>query len=45
MTWFYHNLQQNPDKAVALRNAMLITMKKHPNPVNWAAFTLIGKSS
>ncbi|MER3492866.1 MAG: Fis family transcriptional regulator [Mastigocladus sp. ERB_26_2] len=45
MTEFYHNLQQNPDKAVALRNAILTTMKRHPNPVNWAAFTLIGKSS
>jgi CHAT domain-containing protein len=44
MTNFYENLQQNPDKAKALRNAMLTTMKKHPEPVNWAAFTLIGES-
>jgi CHAT domain-containing protein/Tfp pilus assembly protein PilF len=44
MTQFYQNLQQNPDKAQALRNAMLTTMKQHPNPKNWAAFTLIGES-
>ncbi|MCC5610470.1 tetratricopeptide repeat protein [Nostoc sp. CHAB 5834] len=44
MTEFYQQWEQNPDKAVALRNAMLITMKKHPQPVNWAAFTLIGES-
>ncbi|MDZ7960223.1 MAG: CHAT domain-containing protein [Aulosira sp. DedQUE10] len=44
MTEFYQQWQQNPDKAVALRNAMLNTMKKHPHPINWAAFTLIGES-
>ncbi|HEY9637376.1 MAG TPA: CHAT domain-containing protein, partial [Coleofasciculaceae cyanobacterium] len=44
MTQFYQNLQHNPDKAQALRNAMLTTMKQHPNPKNWAAFTLIGES-
>lgn len=44
MTEFYQQWQQNPDKAVALRNAMLNTMKKRPAPVNWAAFTLIGES-
>jgi CHAT domain-containing protein len=44
MTQFYQNLQQNPDKAQALRNAMLTTMKQHPNPKNWAAFTLIGEA-
>ncbi|MBD2207646.1 CHAT domain-containing protein [Calothrix sp. FACHB-1219] len=44
MTEFYQQWQQNPDKAVALRNAMLDTMKKYPNPVNWAAFTLIGEA-
>ena len=44
MTEFYQQWQQNPDKAVALRNAMLKTMKKSPAPVNWAAFTLIGES-
>lgn len=44
MTEFYQNLQQNPDKADALRRAMLKTMKTHPNPKNWAAFTLIGEA-
>jgi CHAT domain-containing protein/Flp pilus assembly protein TadD len=44
MTEFYQQWQKNPDKAVALRNAMLITMKKHPRPINWAAFTLMGES-
>lgn len=44
MTEFYRNLQKNPDKAQALRQAMLITMKQTPNPYNWAAFTLIGEA-
>lgn len=44
MTEFYQQWQQNPNKAVALRNAMLKTMKKHPSPVDWAAFTLIAES-
>ncbi|MEH2263297.1 CHAT domain-containing protein [Nostoc sp.] len=44
MTEFYQQWQKNPDKAAALRNAMLITMKKHPQPRDWAAFTLVGES-
>jgi CHAT domain-containing protein len=44
MTEFYQNLQKNPDKAQALRQAMLKTMKQHPNPSAWAAFTLIGEA-
>jgi CHAT domain-containing protein/tetratricopeptide (TPR) repeat protein len=44
MTEFYQNLQKSPDKAQALRQAMLTTMKNHPNPVDWAAFTLIGEA-
>jgi CHAT domain-containing protein/Tfp pilus assembly protein PilF len=44
MTQFYQNLQKNPDKAQALRQAMLTTMKNHPNPRDWAAFTLIGEA-
>jgi CHAT domain-containing protein len=43
MKEFYRHLQQSPDKAQALRQAMLTTMKKHPNPRDWAAFTLIGQ--
>jgi hypothetical protein len=38
------NLSKNPDKAAALRQTMLITMKKYPNPMSWAGFTLIGNS-
>jgi CHAT domain-containing protein len=44
MTEFYQNLQKNPDKAQAMRQAMLITMKQHPDPKDWAAFTLIGEA-
>ena len=43
MTEFYRNLQQNPDKAQALRQAILTTMQQHPDPRDWAAFTLIGE--
>ena len=44
MTQFYRNLQKNPDKAAALRQAMLTTMQQqqYSNPKHWAAFTLIG---
>ncbi|MDV2997537.1 MAG: Photosystem I assembly protein Ycf3 [Chroococcidiopsis sp. SAG 2025] len=43
MTEFYRNwLDRKQDKAQALRQAMLTTMKQHPNPKDWAAFTLIG---
>lgn len=44
MIAFYRNLQKNPDKAQALRDAMLETMKQHPNPFDWAGFTLIGEA-
>jgi CHAT domain-containing protein len=44
MTEFYRNWQQNLDKAVALRQAMLTTLKQHSNPKDWAAFTLIGEA-
>ncbi|NET61314.1 MAG: CHAT domain-containing protein, partial [Symploca sp. SIO2E6] len=43
MTEFYRQLQQNPNKAQALRNAMLLTKQKHPRPLDWAAFTLVGE--
>ncbi|EKU96560.1 filamentous hemagglutinin family N-terminal domain protein [Leptolyngbya sp. PCC 7375] len=42
---FYRNLQEDMDKAQALRQAMLNTMQKYPNPIDWAAFTLIGDAS
>jgi CHAT domain-containing protein len=44
MTEFYHQLDQGQTKAQALRQAMLTTMQTHPDPRNWAAFTLIGES-
>ncbi|MBD2594734.1 CHAT domain-containing protein [Nostoc spongiaeforme FACHB-130] len=46
MTEFYKNLQQKQDKATALRQAMLATMKqdKYQNPLHWAAFSLIGEA-
>lgn len=43
MTEFYSQMQQGQDKAQALRQAMLTTMKSHPDPADWAAFTLIGE--
>lgn len=42
MPEFYRNLQANSDRAQALRQAMLTTMRDYPHPRNWAAFTLIG---
>ena len=44
MTTFYQNLQEGQTKAQALRQAMLTTMTTHPDPINWAAFTLIGEA-
>ncbi len=44
MTDFYQNLQLHDDKAVALRKAMLKTMKQYPDPKNWGAFTLVGEA-
>jgi len=44
MTEFYKQLNQNPDKAQALRQAMLITLKQTPNPRDWAGFTLMGEA-
>jgi CHAT domain-containing protein/lipopolysaccharide biosynthesis regulator YciM len=44
MTEFYRQRQQGKDKAQSLRQAMLVTMESHPNPGDWAAFTLIGEA-
>ena len=44
MSEFYQQIQQKPDKAQALRQAMLTTMKQYPEPKYWAAFTLMGES-
>jgi hypothetical protein len=37
---FYQQLQSNPDK----RQAMLQTLRRYPDPKDWAAFVLIGES-
>ncbi|MBD2001424.1 CHAT domain-containing protein [Leptolyngbya sp. FACHB-541] len=45
MVEFYRQWQQEGrDKAQALRQAMRSTMANHPDPSNWAAFTLIGEA-
>jgi CHAT domain-containing protein len=44
MSDFYRNRQTNSNKAQALRQAMLNTMKQYPNPRDWAAFTIVGES-
>ena len=44
MEQFYQNLQQGSDKAQALRQAMLATRSRYPDPLDWAAFTLIGEA-
>jgi CHAT domain-containing protein len=44
MSDFYRNRQTNPNKAQALRQAMLNTMKQYPHPRDWAAFTIVGES-
>jgi CHAT domain-containing protein/Flp pilus assembly protein TadD len=44
MVKFYQNLQQQPDKAQALRQAMLQVKESYPNVQDWAAFTLIGEA-
>lgn len=43
MSEFYKNLKAKPDKAGALRQAMLTTMRLYPDPLSWAGFTLIGE--
>ncbi|AFZ60682.1 CHAT domain-containing protein [Anabaena sp. PCC 7938] len=45
MKEFYQEfLHRNPDKAKALRIAMLKTKTHHPDPKDWAAFILIGEA-
>ncbi|MEM6350088.1 MAG: CHAT domain-containing protein [Cyanobacteria bacterium P01_D01_bin.14] len=44
MTAFYTQLQTTPDKAQALRQAMLQTQAVHPDPRDWAGFTLVGEA-
>ncbi|MGF1521258.1 MAG: CHAT domain-containing protein [Leptolyngbyaceae cyanobacterium] len=43
MTEFYKELQQTPNRAIALRKAMLTVRQEYEHPYHWAAFTLFGK--
>jgi CHAT domain-containing protein len=42
MVAFYQHLQHNPNKARALRHAMLDTRQRYAAPRDWAAFVLVG---
>lgn len=44
MLAFHQHLRQRPDKAWALRQAMLQTRTRYPSPAKWAAFVLIGEA-
>ncbi|MEM9164100.1 MAG: CHAT domain-containing protein, partial [Cyanobacteria bacterium P01_F01_bin.4] len=44
MTEFYRQLAGNPNKAQALRQAMLTLKSQNPNPKNWAGFVLMGQA-
>ncbi len=44
MIAFHENLKKGEDKAQALRQAMLTTMKQYPEPTDWAGFMLVGRS-
>jgi CHAT domain-containing protein len=45
MSEFYKNWKDRKlNKAQALRQAMLTTQAKYPDPLDWAAFTLIGEA-
>jgi CHAT domain-containing protein len=39
---FYRRLRETPDRAAALRDAMLATREQDPHPYHWAPFVLIG---
>ena len=43
MTEFYKALQETPNRAIALRQAMLTIRQQYEHPYHWAAFTLFGK--
>lgn len=45
MVAFYRGMVEGKlSRAQALRQAMLLTMKENPSPIDWAAFTLVGSS-
>jgi CHAT domain-containing protein len=45
MSAFYSGLEENRDKASALRAAMLKIKSNHPHPYYWAPFVAVGKVS
>ncbi|NJM48698.1 MAG: CHAT domain-containing protein [Alkalinema sp. RU_4_3] len=44
MSEFYRQLKTEPNKSKALCQAMLKTKARQPNPIDWAAFTLMGEN-
>jgi CHAT domain-containing protein len=42
MKAFYQRLFKRPDRALALREAMVEVRQKHPHPYHWAPFILVG---
>ena len=44
MQEFYRSLEMAPNKAAALRRAMLSTRSRYPDPLFWSGFLLIGAS-
>ena len=42
---FYDAYLQSPNKAAALRSAVLTLREKHPHPYYWGAFALVGRFS
>ncbi|BAU44175.1 CHAT domain-containing tetratricopeptide repeat protein [Leptolyngbya sp. O-77] len=44
MTAFYQSLKQNPNRAQALRQAMLTVMQQYPSSRDWGAFVLMGEA-
>lgn len=44
MTSFYGHLQTQPDKALALREAMIGLRRDYPHPYHWAPFVLVGRT-
>jgi CHAT domain-containing protein len=44
MQAFYERWLRTSDKAAALRDATLFVRERHPHPVHWAPFVLLGKT-
>ncbi len=44
MTTFYDRLKATPDISAALRSAIQDVRERHPHPLHWAPFVLMGKA-